>query len=214
MSIRYFFHRFSRFNSLTARHLIATAASCVVAGSSMTACAAMPLYNPDNLGAEHFSRVSDICENVMGLSPKEPLSGGTWLGEPRLDYYTSHYRACVVTLSDSLQSVADAQLTKQADVDCRAKGFASGSSDLALCVLQSVSSRPNPVRVSQSDAAPSLGGNLPAARGSFFYASPHEAVRRVQVACAALGLEPSEGAFESCVSKMDHALYAIDNPVI
>jgi hypothetical protein len=51
------------------------------------------------------------------------------------------------------------------------------------------------------------------ASGSFLYASPHENARREQVACAALGFEPSQGAFKSCVKGLSDTFYAIDHPI-
>jgi hypothetical protein len=38
-------------------------------------------------------------------------------------------------------------------------------------------------------------------------------VRREQVACAALGLEPTDGAFKSCVKGLSDTFYAIDHPI-
>jgi len=189
--------------------LLAVLGGCVVA---VSACAAERAYNPDNLGPDQLTQVSNICQKVMGLSPEERLEGGYWMGNDRLDYWTSHYRGCVVSLSDSLQNVLDEQATQQADADCRAQGLAAGSPDLALCVLNSVSKRPATVQTVAASAT-QVSQNLPAASGSFLYASPHENARREQVACAALGFEPSRGAFKSCVKGLDDTFYAIDHPV-
>ena len=76
--------------------LLAAMAGCALA---LTACAAELPYNPDSLGAEQLGRVTQICQKVMGLSPNEPLEGGYWLGNDRLDYYTNHYRGCITSLS-------------------------------------------------------------------------------------------------------------------
>lgn len=213
MNTRYFLQRLRPVDPSAVKRLLLATASCVMLGANMAACAAAPTYNPDHLQAAQFERVSDICQNVIGLSPKEPLRGGYWLGEPRLDFDTSHYRVCIISLSDSLQSAGDMQLTQQADADCRAKGLASGSSDLALCVLQYVDDRPAPGGAMQASAAPVSRVALPQASSSYYYASPHEYVRREQVACAALGLEPSQSPFETCVKNINQALYAIDNPI-
>jgi hypothetical protein len=136
------------------------------------------------------------------------------MGNDRLDYWTSKYRGCVVSLSDSLQNATDNQVTQQADVDCRAKGYATGSPDLALCVLRSVNSHPNPAPAqSAAAAATPVSEKLPTASGSYTYASPHENARREEVACAALGFEPSHGAFKSCVKGLSDTFYAIDHPI-
>jgi hypothetical protein len=195
------------------KSLLITAASCALTGVSIVACATQPPYNPDNLGDTQYSRVAGICQNVMGLSPKERQSGGNWLGNDRLDYWTSHYQGCIVSLSDSLQSVNDTLVTQQADETCRAKGYATGSPDLALCVLQTANSHPEPTpSPATAAAATPVSEKLPAV-GSYFRASPHETVRREQVACAALGLEPTNGSFKSCVKGLSDTFYAIDHPI-
>lgn len=190
--------------------LLAAMAGCTLA---MTACAAEVPYNPDNLGAEQLGRVTQICQKVLGLSPNEPLEGGYWMGNDRLDYYTNHYRGCITSLSDSLRSVLSDQATQQADADCRARGLQPGSPDLALCVLGAINDRPRqPVQTAAVTATP-VSDNLPQASGSFFYAAPHENVRREQIACAALGFEPSQAGFKSCVKGLDDTFYSIDHPI-
>ena len=213
MNTRHFLRHLSPMRSSGVKHLLSAAAACVMLGSSMTACAATPTYNPDHLQAAQFERVSDICQTVMGLSPNEPLLRGYWLGEPRLDYDTSHYRVCVLSLSDSLQGAADAQLTQEADTDCRGKGLVPGSSDLALCVLQKVNDRSVRSGSTQFPAAPASHDALPQASTSYYRASPHDYVHREQLACAALGLDPSQNAFVSCVKNINYALYSIENPI-
>lgn len=197
-----------------ARHLLLTATFCVMAGLNITSCVAEQPYNPDKLGADQFTRVSQICQTVMGLSPNEALSSGNWLGNDRLDYDTSHYRGCVLSLSDSLQSVVDAQVTQQADENCRAKGLKPGSADLALCVLRSVNSHPDSGAAQSPDvAAAPISSLVTPVKRSFYTASSHETARREQAACAALGLSPAEGAFKSCVRQLDGTFYAIDHPI-
>jgi len=149
----------------------------------------------------------------MGLSPTERLTGGNWLGNDKLDYWTSHYRGCIVSLSDSLQNVRDTEVVRQAEEQCRAKGLLSGSPELALCVLQTANEHPEPTE-SQSAAA----GQTPvsekfAAAGSYYFASPRETARREQVACAALGLSPAEAEFKSCVQQLSATFYSIDHPI-
>jgi hypothetical protein len=43
----------------------------------------------------------------MGLSLSERLIGGEWEGDSDLDYWTSRYRGCVTSLSDSIKKVSD-----------------------------------------------------------------------------------------------------------
>jgi hypothetical protein len=49
--------------------------------------------------------------------------------------------------------------------------------------------------------------------GSLLYASPHETLRREQLACAQLGLEPPGDLFTSCVNALETTFFAIDNPL-
>jgi hypothetical protein len=196
------------------RRVVAGAVACLFVGASMTACAAEPLYNPDNLQAPEFTRITDICQGVMGLSPKEPMVGGYWPGEPRLDYYTNKYRVCIVSLSDSLRGAADTQVTRAADAQCRAKGYADHSSDLALCVLETSNRQPDPLAASLvTRTASVIGSAPPLGASSYYYASPHVNARREQVACAAIGMEPTEPAFSECVERINHALNSLDNPI-
>ncbi|HKT72121.1 MAG TPA: hypothetical protein VJQ47_04475 [Steroidobacteraceae bacterium] len=195
------------------RHPLTALASLAMLGASVSGCAATPTtYNPDKLDSVRYERVAEICQKVMGLSPSEPLDGGNWLGNDRLDYWTSHYRGCVLSLSDSVQKVADEKIAQRADEDCRAKGLKEGTANLALCVLRTVNDHP-------ASAAPSaammvsVSDEIPPVAKSYFRASPGETVRREKVACAALGFEPTQGTFQSCVKGLDDTFYSIDHPV-
>jgi hypothetical protein len=187
--------------------------SCAMAGASMVGCAAPPAYNPDQLGSGAFARVAGICQNVMGLSPTERPTGGNWLGNDKLDYWTSHYRGCIVSLSDSLQNVRDTEVVRQAEVQCRAKGLPSGSPELALCVLQTANEHPEPTESQSAAAGQTPVSEKLTAAGSYYFASPHETARREQVACAALGLSPAEAEFKSCVQQLSATFYSIDHPI-
>jgi len=183
--------------------------SCAIAGVSAVGCATAPEYNPQSLESTAYTRVAGICQNVIGLSPAERLTGGNWLGNDKLDYWTSHYRGCIVSLSDSLQSARDTEVVQQAEGQCRAKGLQPGSPDLALCVLQAANQHPVPTG-SQLAAASQPTASPP---GSFYFASPRETARRVQVACAALGLSPAQAEFGTCVTQLKATFYAIDHPI-
>jgi hypothetical protein len=156
--------------------------------------------------------IAGICQNVMGLSPGERLTGGNWLGNDKLDYWTSHYRGCLVSLSDSMQSARDTTVVQQAEDRCRAKGLLPGSPDLALCVLQSANEHPEPA-LTPAVSSQALLNESSVAAGSFYFASTHEIARREQVACAELGLSPAQAAFTSCVRQLRSTFYAIDHPI-
>lgn len=195
------------------KRVLMSVVSCAMAGASMVGCATPPAYAAQTQGSAAVARVAGICQNVMGLSPTERLTGGNWLGNDKLDYWTSHYRGCIVSLSDSLQNVRDTAVVRQAEQQCRAKGLLSGSPELALCVLQTANEHPEPTE-SQSAAA----GQTPvsekfAAAGSYYFASPRETARREQVACAALGLSPADAEFKSCVQQLSATFYSIDHPI-
>jgi hypothetical protein len=187
--------------------------ACIAGGLGVGACAATPTYNPDGLDGAQLARVADVCQNVMGLSPSERLTGGTWIGAENLDYWTSHYRGCVLSLSDSVRGVADERATNAAHDGCVAQGLKPGSPELALCVL-GAAKRQSPSVAERLDAgfATPVSAQLPPVSKSFYSASPHETARRERVACAALGLEPTNGTFASCVRELDGTLYSIDHP--
>jgi hypothetical protein len=193
---------------------ILTAASSVIAVLGISACAAAtPAFNPDGLQDAQLSRVAQVCENVMGLSPAERLIGGYWVGDSRLDYWTSRYRGCVTSLSDSVQRVGDLQAKQQADRTCRAKGYVDGSPDLALCVLQTAGQTRGADTGQQTLVSGPSAEPVPTASGSLFYASAHERRQREQRACAAVGIEPTGAAFDACVSDLQKTFHAIDTPI-
>ena len=190
--------------------IILITAACTAILASAVACATTASeFNPDSLAAAQLVQVTNVCQTVLGLSPKERLTGGEWSARgDRLDYWTSHYRGCVTSLSDSLLGISDSHANRQADSDCRARGYASGSPDLGLCVLDSKDRLRGMQTVNTTATLP-----LPAASGSFFYARPGETRRREQIACAALGLEPDGTDFSGCVKRLDDTFFAIDNPI-
>jgi hypothetical protein len=191
-----------------------TGASSAIAVLSISACAAAtPAFNPDALKEPQLSRVAQVCQNVMGLSPSERLIGGNWLGDSHLDYWTNRYLGCVTSLSDSVQSFSDTQAKQQADRACRAKGYADGSPDLALCVLQSARQAQAAQSAQQAPVSQQGAEALPTASGSLFYASAHERRRREELACAAMGIEPTGDAFKACVNDLQNTFHAIDTPI-
>jgi len=195
------------------QRLTLAAASWVMLGTSLTACTTVRTYNPDHLQAAQFKRVSSICQTVMGLNPNEPLQAGGPFRGAGFDNETSHYRVCVLSLSESLQGIADAQLTQSTDAACAAKNPAPGSSDLALCVLNRLGNR-TASRDSQTSAVAESGDALPQALISYYRASAHDQGQLEGLACASLGLNPAQNGFTSCVKKINQALHSIDSPIV
>jgi hypothetical protein len=91
-----------------------------------------------------------------------------------------------------------------------------GEAHYAACV-SSLSDTPQSagdVRAVRRDVAIGNAADMqaPKATRSYFYASPHEVFRRVQLSCARLGFDPANGAFTNCDGNLAAALNAIDAP--
>jgi hypothetical protein len=185
--------------------------SSALAGACLVGCATAAADAAQGPAATR--RVAGICQNVLGLSATERLTGGNWLGNDKLDYWTSHYRGCLASLSDSQQGASDSAVVQQAEDRCRAKGLQPGSPDLALCVLQSANEHPEPAASQATATAQVTPGEPTAAPGSFYFASTSEIARRERVACAALGLSPAQAEFKGCVQQLRATFYAIDHPI-
>jgi hypothetical protein len=97
------------------KQIVLNVLACCAFASSISSCAAQQTYNPDNLDGEQLARVAGICQNVIGLSPTESLVGGYWTNNDRLEYSTSKYRGCIISLSDSLRGAMDERATIQSD---------------------------------------------------------------------------------------------------
>ncbi len=196
------------------RHASSIVVPCVVVCMGSVACASAAPFNPDQLATGQVDRVAAICQNVMGLDPAEPETWGIHTGVANLDNWTSHYRGCVFSLSNSLTSVNAERATSEAAQACRAKGLEPGSPDLAVCVLQAAEAAPIPAATSTvtSGSEPPDHGLTPAS-GSFYNASHRELSQREALACAELGLEPASSPFASCVRNLKATFFAIDNPV-
>ncbi|HTY94394.1 MAG TPA: hypothetical protein VMC02_10930 [Steroidobacteraceae bacterium] len=202
---------------MTTRKPSATApaiAASVLLALGVSACTAAPRdFNPENLPAVSISGVAQVCQKVMGLSPTERLVGGDWLGGAALDYWTSRYRGCIASLSHSLQLARDTRAKELSDRACRAKGYTAGSPALALCVLQSTAALDRTDGTEPAIMGPQDAASIPAAVGSLFYATAHERHRREELACAAVGIEPTGDAFRACADDLRNTLHAIDTPI-
>lgn len=190
---------------------IVSCAAC----ATLLGCASAAAYDPDHLGTARVTRIAEICQTTLGLSPKEPPVLGVYLGSPHLDREVSHYQVCIASLSDSVLDQAEQAVASEAHRQCRDKGLSPGSEDLAVCILQRVEAD------SQHTVASAFNGTVMREEKSyqsrpvqsFFYASPRETRHRVELACARLGLEPPYGDFAKCVKLMNNNFYAIDNPI-
>jgi hypothetical protein len=164
--------------------------------ASIAACASTPPYNPYHLETDQIAQVGEICQTMLGFKPSEGLTDNLWPGNPDPEAFSNRYRGCIATLSSSLRRAVTARAARQAERDCTSRGFAAGSSDMALCVLtaQEAPMPGTPVRLTSSIVTPFLTPTPPTFNGPV----PAKA-RKEQVACAEVGLDPNEDAFASCV---------------
>ncbi len=193
--------------SVVERLIVALSSSAAIL-ISVPGCATEKAYNPDQLSNAQLQHVAYVCENVLGVSPSEPLIDGAFPGEARLGFDTNHYRGCVLSLSDSLQHASAVRAATVAGEACRAQGYAAGSSDLALCELNSA----QPTATAPALAQP-VSLALPQPSSPYGSASKAEHHQRQARSCAALGIEPSQDEFTRCVTRLDQILFVIDNPV-
>jgi hypothetical protein len=175
----------------------------VVAGVGLSACVTTKPYNPDNISSARLTEVSQICEQVMGLNPSQPLTRNLWAGDPDPGYETNDYRGCVTTLSNSLADVVVAQSGRSADSGCRASGLKPGSPEFGVCVVNASEQRVEPLRAANGPVVPfsRASARMP---GS----SINELDWRQQLACAEVGLEPGQNGFSRCTDELRRVLFA------
>ena len=170
--------------------------SAALACVSIAAYAIQPTYNPQHLNAAQISQADKICQTVMGLRPSDTLTDNRWPGNPDPGSSTNEYRGCVASLSHSLENITAARAESQADQNCRAKGLEPGSSDFAVCALQTVEANQSlkQIRLASLDAKPFIEQ-----AGKDAHAAVPGNVSKERLACAEIGLEPQAAAFASCV---------------
>ena len=114
---------------------------------------------------------------------------------------TNNYRGCIASLYNSLRITTMTRAEMQADRNCRAKGLEAGTSALAVCVLHE--------STSNSGAIESVGLMVTPYRATAVSdASIPEILRREQLACAEIGLEPAQRGFANCVQGLRDVLSA------
>jgi hypothetical protein len=132
------------------------------------------------------------CSRVMGLSPGAEFSG------------------CVDTLSDALARETSYDRAAASYRACAQQGVARNTPDFGRCVLD------NENNVTPTGTAQALNAaevTTPAGfSGGYFSASFPMRFRRAQYACAAIGLQPASGPFESCASELDSNMWLIEHP--
>lgn len=185
----------------------ATAVALLTAGAclAVAACASTQPYNPNHLSPARWSQVDQACQAVMSFKPSEALTDNLWPGDPDTSSSTNRYRGCIATLSNALTRAQATRVAKEAELDCLSQGFVPGSSDLARCVLTAkdqpltttetrlASLDPKPYLISTS---PRFSGTVPAK------------VRKEELACADVGIDPNDEAFASCIKALKDVAWA------
>jgi hypothetical protein len=209
------FARSRRYNKRARLRGAAPSMILASAGLALAGCASAGTFNPDNLRLSQIGRVVDICQSVVGYHSYDPPSS-VWgaATDPRLEPGENDYQGCVASLSDSMKQVDDARGDAASDVDCRRQGYRSGSPGLAECVLHAREAGDQHARAEETSYGSSRSDYPEDTHksDSIFGPSPAEMDRREQLACAKVGLSPTDAAFDNCVKKMKDTFYAIDNP--
>lgn len=168
----------------------------------IVACASNAPRPPQDLTITQVGQVAEICEEVMSLDPTEPLVDNLWPGDPDPDSVTNNYRGCIASLSSSLEGVPAAWGERLALDQCRASGLQPGTSELGTCVLRTVEAISASVAPETAFLVVTPFSDIPEAGSSGASLSD----RRERLACAEIGLEPSQRAYESCVSGLRDVL--------
>lgn len=148
-------------------------------------CASFTTPPTYGLDADSATLVRQTCNDIMGLR------------------VGPEYEACTGSLADSVRVVQDAKLTAQADAACEQQGLKQGTPELAKCV----------VLFRRENSAAPLGITQAASEvqswKSYFSMSDAQKVERAEISCAQLGLHPSWGAFDYCVTDLRHSILTI-----
>jgi len=171
---------------------------------AIAACASNAPRHPQHLSITQVGQVAEICEEVMGLESTEPLVDNLWPGDPDPDSVTNNYQGCIASLSSSLEGVPTAWGERLALDHCRASGLQPGTSELGTCVLRTVEATSASVAPETAFLVVTPFSDMPEAASS----SASLSDRKERLACAEIGLEPSQRACESCVSSLRDVLSA------
>ncbi|HUO12340.1 MAG TPA: hypothetical protein VMU37_06245 [Caulobacteraceae bacterium] len=159
--------------------------ACAAALAGLACLATAPIA-----GAQTADREArQVCRTVVGVTPGE-----------------KHFAACAQSLTDSLRRFERQRWLAVARRDCLARGLEANTAALAECEL--AAPRSGVLRVDGPTApAPSPGGTR-----DYFLISRETALHRMRLACAALGFDPDQGAFDGCVADLRAALGRASEP--
>lgn len=171
----------------------------------MAGCATAPSYNPRHLTPTRLGEIQEICRYVIGSSPSEPADP-PWDSDssvnPFLGPVINHYQACIASLSDTVLAAKRAAALARAETRCQAEVASPSRRGLSTCVVRSLPD--DPAKAAPADALTRAASVTPAIppKKPWVAASPVEASRRAELACAHLGLDPAFGLFDSCVTHL------------
>ena len=181
-------------SDLTPRRLTAwrtaAALACMLAFSSVSVCANAAPYNPDGLPADQVASIGRTCQSVMRLEPNE-----------------EHYQRCVESLLDSAKTLNEGRALQAARANCLDQGLQPGGPGFAECELH-----PAHVQPVRAIATPANDMTAPGDSKSYPYASSRDVLRREQLSCARLGIDPADGAFANCVAGLQSSMFDADHP--
>jgi hypothetical protein len=134
-----------------------------------------------------------VCTKVMGLTHSPEESAG-----------------CVETLSDELSRENAYARDASADRDCVQQGVERSTPEFGRCVLDHRESAKQTGSVTAIDASSITTPE--GFSGGYFSSSFPMRYRRGEYACAAIGLQPASGPFESCARDLDNNMWLIEHP--
>jgi hypothetical protein len=139
--------------------------------------------------ASSATTATRICRSVVGAAPG-----------------TTQFGACYESMTRSAAVLASERRLGASRDACLRRGLSPDTPDGAQCVL--ANSR-------ATAAAPAPAGTIPASAParSYMSASPAEAHRRFETACASLGYDPASRGFDACVTRLHSSMFQADNPV-
>jgi hypothetical protein len=161
----------------------------------LLAAAVLPLLAACATAAEmtpqHDAALGTVCTKVIGLT-----------------HSPAEFDGCVDSLSGALARQTAYAHTAGAYRDCARQGVAQNTPDFGRCVLDDrARAAPSAAAIDASSITTPDGFS-----GGYFSSSFRQRYARAEYACAAIGLQPGSGSFESCAHDLDSNMWLIEHP--
>lgn len=179
-----------------ARPRLAAAATAALAIAATADRAVAEPYNPYSLPADQVARIDNICQSVIGVRPGE-----------------AHYVRCVASLMGSARSLGHDRALARASEDCLGQGLTPDTPELSECMVRSAQATPLPASAVPAERPTVSDTGEAKTFKSYFYTSPRDVHRQVELSCAQLGFDPRSNIFASCVTNLRASLFAADNSI-